>query len=294
MSPRLQVLTAAVLFGTTGTAQAVAHTGIPLAIGAGRIVVGGLALALIARTRGELAGFRPAARLVCLSAIGVAVYQLAFFAAVRSTGVAVGTVVAIGAGAVLTGVLERIFERRAAGRRWLLATGLALTGLVLLAFGSRGGGSAHPTGIALALLAALAYATYAVVSKRLLGLGYTPAGVMGSAFGLAGVLLVPVLAITGGAWLVAPRGIAVVLYLALIPTTVAYLLYASGLKRITAAETTTIGLAEPLTAAALGVLALHETLRPAPLAGALLIFGGLLVLAARLPRARRRTLPSST
>jgi drug/metabolite transporter, DME family len=273
--------------GTTGTAQALAHTGSPLAIGSGRIVVGGIALAFVARSRGELVHFRPVTGLVCLSAAGVAVYQLAFFAAVKSTGVAVGTVVAIGAGAVLTGVLERVFERQTAGRRWAVATGLAVSGLTLLALGSQSGGGARPAGIALALVAALAYATYAVVSKRLLRLGYAPAGVMGSAFGLAAVLLIPVLVLTGGPWLATSRGIAVILYLALLPTTAAYLLYAYGLKRITAAETTTIGLAEPLTAAVLGVVVLHESLRAAPLAGSLLILVGLFVLASPLPRARR-------
>ena len=68
------------------------------------------------------------------------------------------------------------------------------------------------------------------------------------------------------------------------PTAVAYLLYARGLRRVTAAETATIGLAEPLTAALLGVVILHEQLRPAAALGGGLVLAGLLVLTAPLPR----------
>ncbi|MDQ3739885.1 MAG: EamA family transporter, partial [Actinomycetota bacterium] len=45
---RSLVLLAAVLFGTTGTAQALGPEGSPLDLGAGRIAVGGALLALAA------------------------------------------------------------------------------------------------------------------------------------------------------------------------------------------------------------------------------------------------------
>ena len=103
--PRLQLLLAAILFGTTGTAQALLADGrSPLAIGAGRIVVGGIVLAALAAVAG---GWRPGGAdrsrtwpmgWVLLAGAGVAIYQLAFFSALTMTGVAVGTVVAIGSG----------------------------------------------------------------------------------------------------------------------------------------------------------------------------------------------------
>ena len=194
---RQAILCAALLFGTTGTAQALAHAGSAIAVGAGRIVVGGAALAGVAHLRGELGGLRRAPRPVAVAALGIAVYQVAFFAAVKSAGVAVGTVVTIGAGAVLTGVLERLVERRSAGGRWAAATTLAVAGLAVLAVGSGSGTAAHPVGIALALVAAAAYAIYAVVSKRLLRLGHAPAGVLGASFGTAAILLLPLFAAAG-------------------------------------------------------------------------------------------------
>jgi DME family drug/metabolite transporter len=286
VSPRLQILVAALLFGTTGTAQALGHAGSPLALGSARIVLGGLLLAGLAALRGELRGFGRRPVEVLLAAAGVAAYQLAFFAAVRSTGVAVGTVVAIGAGAVLTGGFELLLEGTAPGRRWCTATALAVCGVALLA--SAAGARVAPAGVALALVAAAGYAGYAVLSKRLLRLGRPPVGVMGASFGLAGVLLVPVLALTWSASLTAPRGAAAALYLAVVPTVGAYLFYVAGLRRISAAETTTIGLAEPVTAAFLAVVVLHERLGGAVVAGSLLVLCGLAALTVPVPRVGRR------
>jgi drug/metabolite transporter, DME family len=291
---RSRIFAAALLFGTTGTAQAVAHAGSAIGVGAGRIVLGGALLALVAQLRRELVALRRDLALVIVSALGVGTYQLAFFAAVRSAGVAVGTVVTIGAGAVFTGMIERFVERDSAGARWAVATTFAVAGLAVLAIGSQRGGSMRPAGIVLALVAALAYASYAVVSKRLLRLGHSAAGVMGASFGAAGLLLLPVLVAAGGAWLATARGAALIVYLAAIPTAAAYLLYAAGLRSVTAAETTTIGLAEPLTAAMLAVVVLHERLHTAGLVGAGLILVGLVLLAAPLPRRPLRALPSGT
>jgi DME family drug/metabolite transporter len=70
------------------------------------------------------------------------------------------------------------------------------------------------------------------------------------------------------------------LFLGAVPTALAYVLFARGLKHLAPGETATLTLAEPLTAAALGVLALGERPGPVGLAGAGLVLAGLLVLAA--------------
>src|SRR3954449_1611657 len=95
---RVQVLLAAVCFGTTGTAQALGPDGLaPAGVGAARILVGGALLVLVAiLLHGVRALTRVQGRPALVAAAGVAVYQLAFFAAVRDTGVAVGTIVALG------------------------------------------------------------------------------------------------------------------------------------------------------------------------------------------------------
>jgi DME family drug/metabolite transporter len=275
MPARLQVLLAAICFGTTGTAQAIGPAGSPVAVGAARIVFGGLLLVLVARgLRVRLP--RIGAPLLGMAA-AVAVYQLSFFAAVRLTGVAVGTVVAIGTGPAAAGLLGRLVNGERLSARWAQATGLAAIGVLLLA--GDGGASVDLTGVALAVASGVGYATYTVLSKRMLDAGEAPEGVMAAGFGGGGLLLLPALIVAGPGFLGTPGGLAMIAYLAAIPTALAYVLFSRGLRHISSGETATIVLAEPLTAG-LGVIALGEHPSPTAGVGALLVLAGLLVLAA--------------
>jgi drug/metabolite transporter, DME family len=286
MPARVQVLLAAICFGTTGTAQAVGPGVSAVGVGAARIVLGGLLLVLVARAlRVRLP--RLGAPLVGM-AIAVAVYQLSFFAAVRLTGVAVGTVVAIGTGPAAAGVLGRLVNGERLSARWAQATVLAAAGVLLLA--GDAGASVDLTGVALAVTSGVGYATYTVLSKRMLDSGEAPEGVMAAGFGGAALLLLPALIVAGPGFLGTPDGLAMAAYLAVVPTALAYVLFARGLRRLSSGETATIVLAEPLTAAVLGVVALGEQPSPTAGAGALLVLTGLLVLAAP----RRRSLAVGT
>jgi DME family drug/metabolite transporter len=286
---RLQLLLAAVLFGTTGTAQALAGTDSPVEVGAGRIAVGGAALLLIAVAGDSIRGLRPAIPLLLVGGVGVALYQLSFFAAVDRTGVTAGTVVAIGSAPVVTGILERIVEGTRPRRRWYLATALATAGVATLTVAAGGDATLSPVGIALALAAGAGYAVYTVIAKRLLRLGHDPIGVMAASFGTGAILLLPVLALGDRSWLAAPSGIVLVLYLGILPTALAYVLFARGLRRVSAAEATTLVLAEPVTAAVLGAAVLDERLGTGAALGAGLVLAGLLALA--VPSGRRRASP---
>jgi DME family drug/metabolite transporter len=281
MPARLQVFLAATCFGTTGTAQAIGPGGSPVAVGAARIVFGGLLLVLVAR---RLRARMPSvSRGLIAMACAVALYQLSFFAAVRLTGVAVGTVVAIGTGPAAAGLLGRLVNGERLGARWAQATALAAVGVLLLA--GDGGGSVNPTGVALAITSGVGYATYTVLTKRMLDAGEAPEGVMAAGFGGAGLLLAPALILAGPGFLATPGGLAMAAYLAAVPTALAYVLFSRGLRHLSSGETATIVLAEPLTAAVLGVVALGEHPSPAAGAGALLVLAGLLVLA--VPGGRR-------
>lgn len=294
---RLLVLLAAVCFGTTGTAQALAPGGAsPAAVGAVRIVLGGLLLALLAAgLRSGAHGHRWTGRhaaAVAVGALGVACYQPAFFTGVERTGVAVGTLVALGSAPVITGVLEWLVLRRRPSRRWAVATLLAATGVAVLALGAAPGARLEVGGLLAAVGAGASYAVYTLASKRLLSLGWPPEQVIGALFGVAAVLLLPVLLASGTAWLGTPRGAAVAVFLAVVPTALAYVLFARGLRRLPAAETATLTLAEPVTAGALGLLLLGEPATWTFAAGALVLVAGLLVLALPKRRAPRRTGPA--
>jgi DME family drug/metabolite transporter len=276
MSARLQVLLAAICFGTTGTAQAIGPAGSPVAVGAARIVFGGLLLVLVARAlrvRMPRISGSPVAM-----AVAVAVYQLSFFAAVRLTGVAVGTVVAIGTGPAAAGALGRLVNGERLSARWAQATVLAAIGVALLA--GDGGASVDLTGVALAVASGVGYATYTVLSKRMLDAGEAPEGVMAAGFGGGGLLLLPALVLAGPGFLATPGGLGLVAYLAVVPTALAYVLFSRGLRHLSSGETATLVLAEPLTAAALGIVALGEQPSLAAGIGAGLVLAGLAVLAA--------------
>jgi DME family drug/metabolite transporter len=224
--------------------------------------------------------------LLALGAVGVAVYQAAFFGATARTGVAIGAAVTIGAAPVFAGVLSLLTGRRnRPGARWLTATAAAVAGCVMLATSGHGSG-ANMAGIALALLASFCYAVYAVTASYLISNGAQDRAVIGAMFGGAAVLLLPVLFISPMGWMATGRGLAVGGYLAVLTTSVAYFLYARGLRTTPVTAATTLGLAEPAIAAVLGLTVLGERLGTVGFAGLAVLALGLVTLARPAPGRR--------
>jgi DME family drug/metabolite transporter len=240
-------------------------------------MIGGATLLLLAVCRG---GFSLSGWPVLNSVLAggcVALYQLCFFGALGKTGVAVGTLVAIGSSPIIAGILGLVFRGERPGRSWGLATVLALVGCGLLV-GGGGDIAVDPLGIALALAAGAAYASYTIAIKALLP-GRTPDAVMAVVFCIGAVLLSPLLVTSDLHWVSAPKGLAVALYLGVIVTALSYWLFVRGLKSVPVATAVTLSLAEPLTAALLGILFLGERLSVTALCGIPVLFSGLAVLA---------------
>ena len=285
----LLILAAGVLWGTSGTSQALAPAGVsPTSIGAMRLLVGGGVLMLLALTRGGFGKGRWPVLGTLLAGSFVASYQLCFFAALSRTGVAVGTLVAIGSSPVLAGLLGFVLRGERPGRSWWVATLFALAGCGLLV-GGAGELAVDPLGGLLALGAGLSYASYTWAIKGLLP-GRTPDAVMAVVFCLGALLLSPLLFFSDLRWMAAPRGIAVVLYLGVVVTALSYWLFARGLRTVPVAAAVTLSLAEPLTASLLGIVLLGERLSPAALCGIPLLFASLAVLAGSLGMRRPLTL----
>lgn len=284
----MALLGASVLWGTTGTAQALAQAGAPAAVvGAARLAVGGLVLVAACgflgrgRALGELR--RGAAARWALAAAGAAaVFQPTFFAAVAHTGVAVGTLVALGSAPIFCGVLARWWVAESLPGSWAVSTACAVAGCALLVLPGADA-TVEPIGVALAALAGACYGVYTVSAKRLLEAGHDPLAVLAASLGVAALLLAPVL-LDAPVGLLLPRGLALVAWLGVAATAAAYWLFARGLGRVPAATAGTLSLAEPLTAVALGLLVLGE--RPSLIAGggALLLLAGLTFAALRAPR----------
>ncbi|MFF8401283.1 DMT family transporter [Streptomyces sp. NPDC015684] len=285
----LCVLAASVLWGTTGTAATFAPAVGPLAIGAVAMGLGGLLQALAATAPISRSTSRLRARrgTVLLGAVSVAVYPLAFYSSMRLAGVAVGTVVSIGTAPLASAVIERVVDRRRLTRRWMVAASLGLLGTVLLCVaeatrssGGTRGSSLGGTllGIALGLVAAGTYALYSWAAHRLITRDIPSRAAMGAVFGLGGVLLVPVLLVTGGPLVDSWTNAAVGTYMALVPMFAGYLLFGWGLAHVPASTATTLSLLEPAVAAVLAVLVVGERLPAAGWAGVALVVLCLAVL----------------
>lgn len=289
----LAVLAAALLFGTTGTSQALGPDGTtPLSVGVMRMVVGGTGLAVAAfwlarrhrRRRPADAipavlGIRPLI-LMALTGVCLAAYQPLFFLGTERNGVAVGTVVALGSAPVLAGLLEWALTRRRPTGVWLAATAAATAGVVLLGFGGASGTvSADPLGLAGSVGAGAAFAAFANIQRRLLDAGWDPFTVVGAMGASSALVAVAALPFVDLAWLGAPAGWAVALWLGLGTTSLAYVLFTWGLSGLTAATAATLTLFEPLTAGVLGVVVLGERLAPVAIAGLVVLAAGLALLA---------------
>jgi DME family drug/metabolite transporter len=277
------VLMAALLWGTTGTARALGpSSAAPLAVGAVRIAIGGAVLVAIALARGTLFSRRWPLVPAMLSALAVAVYQLSFFEGVARAGVAAGTIVAIGSAPAFAGLFAFLALGERPSSRWLVATAVAVAGIVLLVLPA-GLARLEPLAIVLPLVSGAGYAAYATASKRLLREGDNVA-VAAIAFGGGAFLLVPVLALTDLSWLNDPRGLAVAVWLGIGATALAYLLFTRALAALPVAWGATLSLAEPFTASVLGTVVLGESLSVLQLTGGALVLFGLAALAAA-PRA---------
>lgn len=303
------VLLAALLFATTGTSRALGPAADDLSVGAVRVIVGGVVLGAIAlcavaprfrssRTTPTSITGRSLA-LVAVGAAGVLLYQPMFFAGTRLTGVAVGTVLALGSAPVFTGILEGLLRRRRPGRAWLLSTTVAIVGLVVLVISGRSDGAAVSIlGIGACLAAGLGYAIYASAAKALLDRDWTPGATMGAMFGgaaiVAAVLVAAGSALPSGpsidvSWVRAPGGWALALWLGLITVTLAYVLYARGLRTMSAATAATLTMAEPVAATVLGIALLGENPSIGAWCGVALIGLGLAILVVDTRRHRPDT-----
>ncbi|MGP3917566.1 DMT family transporter [Nonomuraea sp. 10N515B] len=278
----LSVVGASVLWGTAGTAGLLVSAD-SVALAAARLVIGGAVLATLAG-----AGLRRVARPgLLLGAAAVAAYQLCFFAAVGRTGVAIGTVVAIGSGPVFTGMLSWVLHGRRPSGRWTVATTAAVCGCAaLIVGGGAQAGGQVVSGVLLALLGGLLYAFYAVTAARAIEDGGQSNAVMGLMFGGAAVIMLPVLLLGGVEWLAEPRGLVAVLYLGLATTALSYFLYGRGLRTTPVATAATLALAEPAVAALLGLVVLGERLAPVSVAGLVLL--ALSLVAVAVPEGKER------
>lgn len=272
------MLASAVLFGTTGTMLVNAPaTADAESMGPLRLAIGGATLLAVAARRGSPWGpWRRWSTL--LGAIGVAVFQLGYFLAVERTGVAAGTVTTIGSGPVLGGLIAAVRHRRRPAPVWMAGTAVSVAGVAVL--GLAGAATeVDPPGIALAVCAGLGWAVFATVGKHQIDSGTESTASMAAMFTGGALLIAPLLAWHRPGWALHGNGWWIALYLGVVTVGGAYSLYGFALRHLHAPTVITLTLLEPITAAVLGAVVVHEGIRPAGWTAIALVVVGLWVTA---------------
>ncbi|WP_373300803.1 DMT family transporter [Streptomyces hiroshimensis] len=237
---------------------------------------------------------RRAAR-VLVTGTGLTVFQTAYFAAVEATGIAVGTVVTLGASPVLVALGGRLLMGERLGAGGVTAVGGACAGLAVLMLGNDGTGAVRPAGVALALLSAAGYAVVTVYARVLEReqRATDPFTTTVTSFAVGTVQLLP-LAAAEGLW---PqdghlgRTLALGAYLVTVPTALAYGLFFAGLVVVRATTVSVITLLEPVTAAVIAVTLLGEHLTAATALGTAVLLCAVAALAAAEARGQAAPAP---
>ncbi|ANB05214.1 hypothetical protein SAM40697_1254 [Streptomyces ambofaciens] len=294
----LYLIVAGVAWGTAGAAASLVYRASdmgPVALSFWRCAVG-LALLLAVRPltarrpRGAVrAPFARTARRALVTGLGLAVFQTAYFAAVRSTGLAVATVVTLGAGPVLIALGARLALGERLGWGGTTAVLGALAGLAVLVLGG-GTASVRLSGVLLALLSAAGYSLMTLLTRWWGRDGGADAGSTSvGAFAVTSLCLLPFALVEGLVPHTAEpaRLLWLLVYVAAVPTALAYGLYFAGAAVVRSATVSVIMLLEPVSAAGLAVLVLGEHLTAATLAGTLLMLGSVAGLAVAEAREAR-------
>ncbi|MFD5037466.1 DMT family transporter [Streptomyces sp. NPDC058377] len=298
----LYLVVAGLAWGTAGAAASllfrISDLG-PLALSFWRCA-GGLVLlagALALRPRRPRTAAEPRRRRlvrVLGTGIGLTVFQSAYFAAVEATGLAVGTVVTLGAGPVLIAVGARLTMGERLGAGGLAAVTGALVGLTVLVLGGESA-EVRPAGLLLAVLSAAGYAAITLLTRWLGRDGAAGDSLSTSAwaFGIGTVGLLPMAAAEGLVPHTVETGhvLWLLVYVAAVPTALAYALYFAGAAVVRSATVSVIMLLEPVSAAVIAVTVLRERLTAATVVGTLLLLtavAGLALAETRGAAAARR------
>jgi DME family drug/metabolite transporter len=274
---------AAVLYGSAYVAIAIALDGFtPIGVALWRGLFGAVALGVVLSLP-HLVEYRPhnlgrpaLARLGVLGLTGGGIFVLAMNGAVALSGATITAFVA-GLYAVAAALLAIPLLGERLERRTIVALFAALAGTALLSDVVGGGG--RSAGIALALVAAVAFGLFLVLSRRW-SVSY---GLSGPGVGLASLAISALVAL-GLAMMTGDRvasgqpettAVLAVGWVALGPGALASVLVVIGMRRLRAQTASLVLLLNPPTAAVFAMILLDERLGPVQVAGAALILASI-------------------
>lgn len=195
--------------------------------------------------------------------------------AVDRLGAALGTTIAPGVAPIATGLCARWWTRQKLTLSWMLGTTASVVGCVVLL--NPWGADHSAFGVSMALLSGACYGVYTVAAKRFLQTGVPALPVTTITLLIAGVTLSPLL-VLHPEHLADTTSVVLIVWLAVIGTAIARCVRLRAAPHTTAPTAGTLSLAEPLLAAALGVVILREHLSLSAVFGCLALLVGLVIV----------------
>lgn len=293
----LAVSGGALLWGTTGVFVRIINerTGLAaVSIGFYRVLVAAAVVALVLGRRG-LVATRAALRehpvALPVSGAGFGAYQALYFIGVQDVGVSIATLVSLGIAPIALTAGAALARRRLPDARSLVVLSCAVAGLALVSLRTESGVPApHPLlGVLASVASGLGYAGITALSSRMSH--HDPLVLTGATSTVAVVVLSPFAAVAGLS--VPADGVAIAWlgYIGVVPTVAAYALFYRGLRSTASEVAGVLTLLEPLTAAVLAAIVVHEALTGAALAGGALMLLAVAALYLRRPAPEVPELP---
>ena len=212
---------------------------------------------------------------VCAGLIGVALNQVFFVFGLSRTSVAHSAIV-IGLTPILVLLMAAFAAQEHLSGRKIIGMGIALAGVIALSLAPGKSGGASLVGDMFIFLASLTFAWFTVYGKRVTvrhgAVVVTTVAYLGAAVALAPLTIA--LAVRHGLGHVSLTGWASLVYMALFPSMVCYLIYSYALQHIPASRVSAFSYLQPLLATLIAIPALGERLGGGLIAGGVLVFAG--------------------
>lgn len=204
---------------------------------------------------------------IILGGIAFASFPINFLSSVRMSGIAIGTVIAMGSSPIFSALIELVIDKQPLTKQWLMGFPLGLFGITLLSFF----GVTHSThqtheadhtllGCALAVMAGFGFSLNSWSMHRLIERHIPASAAAGTIFISGTFLASPLIIFSLPKVIAAKENIYLALYIGIVLYYLAYLCFSFGLSRIKTSTATVITLLEPVTATLLACLVAHEKL----------------------------------
>ncbi len=213
-----------------------------------------------------------------ISLVSVVFFSYCFFSTIQEISLSVAVTLLYTAPTFVT-LLSRIFFKEWLTPQKIIALLTTFAGLTLVT-GFFGDGSAQITtlGLLTGLGSGLGYGLFSILGKVILK-KYPPLTLSVYTFVIATVILLPVIVTTTLALGPMSWGFyREVFLLGLIPTALAYIFYATGLKTMESSLASITATVEPVVGALIGIFVFKEILLPSQLVGMLLVLFSVIIL----------------